>query len=160
MGAEERQLLAPKDVDGGNSIITVNVTNQLFLYDQTELKEAYFWDELADFLGVSHIPNIEFHSSAGAAKNHTLCEPYYDAFRAMMMPYSYELSVWLRQYFLPIARDPTRNDVRVANLDRLYRIVDDYARDPCDRLIRRHNGTYVLNSTFGRMLPAPTKATY
>jgi hypothetical protein len=152
---EERQLLAPNDVDGGFQLRNFNITNSIFLYEQTELQEKYVWDELAGFLGLSHIPNTKYHRSVGRGANHSLCDPEYDAFRAKLMPYSYELSMWLRRYFLPVANDPNRPDVRVANVERFAAITRSYTEDPCHRLIRTENGTYVLNATFGMMLPAP-----
>jgi hypothetical protein len=144
LSKEERQLLAPNDIDGGENLVNFNISNALFLYEQTELREGYLWKKMSDFLGVSHIPHRKFKGSAGHGRNYTLCSPHYDDFRAALMPYSYELSVWMLKYFLPVANDPNRPDVVVADVERLSGIVKSYADDPCDRLIRTVNGTFVL----------------
>jgi hypothetical protein len=153
---EERQLLAPHDVDGGKFLLNFNITNPIFLYDQTELREGYLWEELSEYLGVSHIPHRKFKGSVGQGGNFTLCDPHYDDFRSTLMPYSYELSKWLQRFFLPVAKNPQRPDVRVADVERLRTIVRGYTKDPCNRLVRTGNGTYVLNSTFGPMGPLTT----
>lgn len=141
---EERELLAPNDIDGGKNLANFNITNSIFLYEQTELRESYLWKGLSKFLAVSHIPNRKFQGSVGKGKNYTLCTPYYDDFRAALMPYSYELSEWMQKYFLPVAKDQHRPDVVVADVERLSAIVRTFADDPCDRLIRTVNGTYAL----------------
>jgi hypothetical protein len=146
---EERQWLAPNDSDGGDAFISYNITNWIFLYDQTQLRQGEsLWIELAKYLGVSHIPHARFKGSVGRGKNYTLCDSTYDDFRAKMMPYSYELSVWLQKFFLPIARDASRADVFVADVDNFTAIIKNYALDPCQRLIRMDNGTYILNASF------------
>jgi hypothetical protein len=141
---DERELLAPNDIDGGKNLVNFNISNSIFLYEQTELRESYLWKGLSKFLGVSHIPNHKFEGSVGKGKNYTLCIPSYDDFRAALMPYSYELSKWMQKYFLPVAKDQNRPDVVVADVERLSAIVRTFADDPCDRLIRTVNGTYAL----------------
>jgi hypothetical protein len=56
--------------------------------------------------------------------------------------------VWLQKFFLPIARDASRADVFVADVDNFTAIIKNYALDPCQRLIRMDNGTYILNASF------------
>jgi hypothetical protein len=151
LSEEERQFLAPNDVDGGKFLVNFNISNPIFLYDQMELREDYLWKELSHYLGVSHIPYLKFKGSVGKGKNYTLCDPLYDDFRSKVMPYSYELSTWLQRYFLPVAKNPNRPDVRVADVERLTTIVRSYTEDPCNRLVRTENGTYVLNNMFRQM---------
>jgi hypothetical protein len=150
---EERRFLAPHDIDGGKFLVNFNISNPIFLYDQTELREDYLWKELSEYLGVSHIPHRKFMGSVGHGRNFTLCDPLYDDFRSRLMPYSHEISTWLQRYFLPVADNPRRPDVRVANVERLTVIVRSYMEDPCKRLVRTGNGTYVLNSSFEQLQP-------
>ncbi|KAG7364413.1 hypothetical protein IV203_037615 [Nitzschia inconspicua] len=145
LSEDERQLLAPLDIDGGKNLISFNISNSVFLFDQTELRQGYLWKSLAQFLGVSYIPHSKFQGSVGHGKNYTLCEPHYDSFRSKLMPYSYEL--WMQKYFLPVAEDPNRPDVMVADAGRLSDILKSYLEDPCGRLTRTSNGTFVLKTT-------------
>jgi hypothetical protein len=148
---EERQWLAPHDLDGGDQIISLDIPNQIFVYDLTQLKEKTVWKELASFLRVSKIPQQQYQGAKG--KNLTqldLCHPNYDSFRAKMMPYSYELSVWLQQYFLPVARDPSRHDVVVANVDKIASIFETYKQDPCGRLVVKLDDSRIWNGSASR----------
>jgi hypothetical protein len=136
---EERTWLAPNDDDGGGRVISLGIPNDVFLYDQTQMRDEgqYFWNDLASFLRVSSLPDIDHHYSKGKNLQHLdICDPKYDAFRSWLMPYSYELSVWLQRYFLPLARDPPRTGVHVpGGVDRLSGIVESYQHDPCGRLV-------------------------
>lgn len=154
LSQEELQWLAPNDPDGGVNILELvqqnRVKNKLFLYEQTQLKnDPQFWKGLGRYLGVSHIPNIIYRGAKGKGLiENDICDPYYDYFRSQMMLSSYEMSVWLQNYFLPVARDPNRTDVVVANdnVDLLEQIFETYKLDPCNRLIREpSSGTYVLD---------------
>lgn len=156
LSEEERLFLAPHDFDGGKFLVNFNISNPIFLYDQTELREGYLWKELSEYLGVSHIPHRKFKGSVGHGRNYTLCDPLYDDFRSRLMPYSYDLSTWLQRYFLPVANNPSRPDVRVADVERLTTVVRSYTQDPCKRLVRTENGTYVLNYTLGSTTPVST----
>mmetsp|Transcript_13616 Transcript_13616/g.15154 ORF Transcript_13616/g.15154 Transcript_13616/m.15154 type:complete len:286 (+) Transcript_13616:281-1138(+) len=138
---EERQLLAPEDPDGGSQLLNGRITNQLFVYDQTQMNSkegANYWEELAKFLGVSHIPNESYHGSKGVfgGGNKTLCVDYYDEFRAKLMEHSYNMSIWLEEYFLPISLNPQRQDVTIINPNEFRTIIQSYKDDPCERLIR------------------------
>ncbi|KAG7351860.1 hypothetical protein IV203_007908 [Nitzschia inconspicua] len=133
---EERQWLAPKDFDGGDRIISLEIPNDIFIYELTKLQDGTMWEELAAFLRVSKIPKQNYHGAKGKHLSYlNICDAKYDDFRAMIMPYSYELSVWLLEYLLPVARDPTRNDVTVANIDSVAAIFETYKVDPCGRLV-------------------------
>lgn len=137
LSVEERQWLAPNDtIDGGMNLVNLDIPNRIFLYDQTELEHDYLWKGLADFLGVG--PTIPFHreehyhSSRGMAHEHDLCAERFDDYRTQqLLPYCCQLSHWLQTYFLPLAADPDRPDVMVANVDRLMEIVETYKVDPC-----------------------------
>jgi hypothetical protein len=144
---EERSLLAPNDPDGGlttNGLISWNVTNDIFVYDQTQLNEDYLWDGLASFLKLSKIPHAKKQLSKGRNKiNLDICDPMYDSFRAIMMKSSYEMSLWLEQYFLPVALNPNRTDVTIVNgpnNNEFLDIIQSYKLDPCERLILVRNG--------------------
>ncbi len=153
MTDEERQLLAPYDRDGGMNIRSNNIRNPIFLYDQTQLGEEYVWDEMANYLNIPNIPHDQYIGSHGInAKNETykvdlnLCVEEYDDFRALMMIYSYELAVWLQEYFIPLARDAGRTDVVIPRPDLFYNLTEGYKVDPCGRLVRTDDGDYELES--------------
>ena len=143
---EERKMLAPNDADGGENLRSSGIKNPIFLYDQQELSQDYVWEELAEYLGVNHIPHDKYQSSHPKRHDRNLdfCEEKYDDFRAMMMPYAYELSVWLQEYLIPVANDDGRDDVVIPRADSSFsKRVEDYKNDPCGKLIRSDNGTYV-----------------
>ncbi|KAG7354910.1 hypothetical protein IV203_004266 [Nitzschia inconspicua] len=156
---EERSWLSPQDADGGHRLHAWNISNPIFLYDQTQMKEDSYWSELADFLRVSHIPNTRYHGSKGREQTHkSLCDPEYDVFRSVMMPYSYEMSVWLLNYLVPVARDPSRNDVIIPSIDEFVEAVETYKEDPCNRLIRNDaNGAYILNPKLKELILPPPR---
>lgn len=143
----ERAFLAPFDADGGDAVRSQNVRNSIFLYEQTELNEDDFWDSLARSLEYPYptIPHDKRHSSHGKNKTRDytiniidVCEPKYDDFRITMMPYAYEMSRWICDYFV------ASPGVVVANETRFCSIVRNYEHDPCGRLVRLENGTYVV----------------
>ena len=143
---QERNLLAPGDPDGGENLFNSRAKNPIFVYDQTQMKEDSYWDELAAFLGLNYIPNEHYHSSHGQKSNSTLCSPFYDEFRSHMMEHSYNMSVWLEDYFLPLGLDPNRPDVVIANTTSFRELIQTYKSDPCQRLVRNDtNGRYQLD---------------
>jgi len=146
LSEDERKFLAPNDRDGGVSIKSMNIRNQIFLYEQSELDKDYIWDGLAKYLNVTSIPHDKYHGSHGKKKGRktNFCEGKYDNFRAMMMPYAYELSVWLESYFIPLAKVAS-SDVTIPNPEVFADLIKEYKNDPCGRLYRTNNGTYVLN---------------
>lgn len=105
---EERTLLGPNDPDGGNNLDNLKVRNPIFLYEQSMMNEEYMWEDLTAYLGANEtIPHDRRVSSHGQnrSKSINLCDGQYDNFRAMMMPIAYNVSVWLQEYFVPIAQD-------------------------------------------------------
>lgn len=147
LSSEERQLLAPNDPDGGMNVKNNNITNPIFLYEQEDLNEEYVWETLAKYLDVEYIPHDKYRGSRDEKAKTVFtdfCQDKYDSFRAMMMPNAYELSVWLQEYFLPVAMDDDRPDVIVPNATRMTELVDRYKYDPCGKLTRLKNGTYII----------------
>lgn len=138
----ERTLLAPNDRDAGNNIVSWNVTNDIFLYEQTELNSDILWEELASFLQVPRIRHDRFAKAGGftsIGENYTrmnICDAAYDDLRKQLMPYAHEMSRWVCDYFVPA------KDVVVADPERFCKIVRNYTHDPCGRLVRTENGTY------------------
>ena len=153
LSEEERQWLAPNYDDGGMNLFNANITNPIFLYDMTQMKsDVGFWNDIASFLGVSHIPNEEYRGSHGLRDREQLnmCGSVHDYLRSLIMKYSYELSMWLQLYFIPQTVS-NRNDVTIAggfnntNTNSFRKIIESYKYDPCERLIRRDSdGIYVL----------------
>ncbi|KAL7563196.1 hypothetical protein ACA910_014471 [Epithemia clementina (nom. ined.)] len=149
--AEERQLLSAKTYPnrGGMNLENHNISNPIFVYELTELNSDYVWDEMAKYLQFpGRIPHDKYESSHGIHKEFELnfCDAIFDNLRAMMMPDSYDLSTWLQNYFIPLARDPNRRDVVIPNPDRFNELVEAYKFDPCKRLVRLENGTFVLGT--------------
>ncbi len=145
----ERALLAPDDKDGGMKLTNRRIKNPIFLYELSEIGEDYMWDELATLLKV---PNIPHDIYKGSHKNRPpnrkrikICDAEYDDFRAMIMPYAYNMSSWFCDYLVPVAKNESQN-LHIANPDRFCEIVKDYVNDPCNRLSRLDNGTYTLRS--------------
>ncbi len=68
-----------------------------------------------------------------------------------MMLEAYDVSSWLQTYLLPVANNERRTDALIAKPDRLSELlVEDYKLDPCGRLIRLDNETYVLGQNFSQ----------
>ena len=76
LGSDELELLAPNDPDGGQQLLYGNITNPVFLYEQSQMNitamesagasetvgRIDYWEALAQFIGVSYIPNEHYHA--------------------------------------------------------------------------------------------------
>ena len=149
----ERMLLAPEDKDGGQKLTNHNITNPIFLYEMREMNEDYMWDKLAKVLKVPHIPH-DIHEGNNEKRKPSnvrinICDEEYDEFRAKIMPHAYNMSIWLCEYLVPVAKDRSRHDLIIADPDRFCDLVKTYAYDPCNRLVRYNNGTYGLGHNNG-----------
>lgn len=146
---DERELLAPNDKDGGMKLSNYNIQNPIFIYEMNQLQEEDMWDELATLLKVPYIPHDIYKgdkdSRTSSEYRIDLCEAQYDDFRAAILPHAYNMSKWFCEYLVPVAKDDSRNDVIIANPDSFCELVKKYGNDPCNRLIRIDNGTYVLS---------------
>lgn len=149
--AVERRWLAPKNAYGGKQLANHQVPNPVFLYEQTQLMDNATWDDLAEFLNVQQIENQVYHDSLppwprwGKRGQIDICNAQFDDLRALLMGIAYEMSVWLVEFFVPVARDPTRPDVVIANIDQFVARVLAYRQDPCNRLVRDDgDGVYRL----------------
>lgn len=157
LSTEERALLAPNDWDGGGNLVSNNITNPIFIYEQRELQMDYVWEDLAKYLSVPFISHQRKRTSRGHAKEQQkidICDDAYDAFRAIMMPYCRELSLWLLQYLIPVAKDQSRTDVVIPKPGVFASLVKEYENDPCGKLVRSTNGTYVLPNNAPLMIPS------
>lgn len=130
---------------GGENLANDKIINDVFLYDQTQLAGEAAWEDLADFLGMSVVEHDLFHSSRipherpwAKQARINICDDVYDDLRRLLLDISLEMSVWLMEYLLPVARDPNRADVVVADPNRFADIVMGYRKDPCRRLVRNH----------------------
>ena len=149
---KERELLAPDDIDGGMKLVNHQIKNPIFIYELSEIKSDDMWDTLAKLLQVPYIRHdkhqgnntarhIEKKKWAGTRLN--FCDAEYDDFRAYLMPHAYNMSSWFCNYLVPAAKDENIN-VYMTDPDRFCDLVRSYVEDPCDRLHRLDNGTYVL----------------
>lgn len=155
---EERQYLAPDQFYGGKQLENFNVSNPIFVYELSQMKDESFWDELADFLDIPAIPNDKYHGSHGHDRKWgdkymlDICDPQYDNLRKLMMPISYELFLWLDRFFRPVALDPSRRDVKVPNADKFFEKVGEFSKDPCGRLERQEDGSFDLITEYKKAL--------
>jgi len=133
--------------------------NPVFLFDSSQPKEEYFWQELSEFLRINRtdLPmegatagyktlgmglNKNEHIRTMMLRKDTIfdiCDPKHDFLRQELMPVSYTLHQWLTTYFLPVARDPNRKDVVIPNVDEFERIIETFKYDPCT------NSSYSIN---------------
>ena len=128
------------------------IPNHVFLFETTQGKEEYLYDELADFVGIdrSYMPplNVTFRSGIRRPHSVDLCDPAYDGIRKELMPISYSLSEWLLKYLVPaslvredlvIPTNKNKNNDNNNDGKDFVSIVKGYAEDPCkgpNRLIR------------------------
>eukprot|EP00521_Asterionellopsis_glacialis_P008979 CAMPEP_0195286080 /NCGR_PEP_ID=MMETSP0707-20130614/3672_1 /TAXON_ID=33640 /ORGANISM="Asterionellopsis glacialis, Strain CCMP134" /LENGTH=439 /DNA_ID=CAMNT_0040345673 /DNA_START=210 /DNA_END=1529 /DNA_ORIENTATION=+ len=165
--SEERLWLAPHDYDGGANLQQDNLQNRIFLYEQTTLNDDEVWTTLADYLQYDGtIPHDLVKTTRGRSQTPKLtnkiniCDAQYDELRKLFMPYAYEMSQWICNYFVPSDINVEHGHVVVANRDKFCSIVQNYQHDPCHRLVRLENGTYTLlhtnNSTFTTTTPTTT----
>ena len=152
LSTEERQLLSAKTypIGGGMNLQSHNISNSIFVYEMTELNKDYVWDEMAKYLQYPNdIPNSIYKGSHGKNKTKAIniCDQKFDDLRALLMPESYDLSTWLLKYFIPLSKDPNRNDVVIPRPENFRNLVEAYKFDPCKRLIRLENGTFVLKES-------------
>lgn len=145
LSSDERKWLASdNEVYGGEKVPNWNITNSVFLYEQTTLREPSMWDSLAQFLGmpeIRHDRTMGNHKDRKEKKKFTpntinICDAQWDDLRIELMLISYDLSRWLLDYFIPVARDANRPDVLVHDLDHFTEIVTAYQDDPCGKLER------------------------
>lgn len=160
---EERALLAPDRFYGGEALVSLDVQNPIFIYEQTQLKENDVWDEMAQFLRLPEIQHDKLHLSRGGVSlsgkqkaiigdveksRINICDAEYDDLRKIIMPVAHNVSVWFSEHFIPVARDVSREDVTVAGVDKFFKLVQDYTNDPCGRLVRKDDGNYELKPEY------------
>lgn len=147
---EERMLLSAKTypLRAGANLENHDIKNPVFLYEINELNEEYIWDALTEYLDLpevlSHDKYVSSHGKSNRIEDTDFCNEKFDEFRAVMMLESYDLSTWLQHYFIPLGEDDTKEDVIIPKPERLRELVEEYKYDPCERLIRLGNGTFVL----------------
>ncbi|GFH47283.1 hypothetical protein CTEN210_03758 [Chaetoceros tenuissimus] len=150
---EERKYLAVDDEDGGNAVKNDQVKNPVFLYDDLELTGEYFWESLAKYLGVDHIPHdlqqlkesrLDHDKELANVNSLDFCKNEYDDLRARLLSYSYEMATWLQLYWVPLASDESRADVAVADPTVFNGLLEEYKKDPCNKLVRSKTGKFVV----------------
>lgn len=150
---EERKYLAVDDEDGGNEVKNDQVKNPVFLYDDLELTSEYFWESLAKYLGVDEIPHdlqqlkesrLDHDKELANVKSLDFCKTEYDDLRSRMLSYSYEMAMWLQLYWIPLASDESRTDVAVANPSVFNALLQEYKKDPCNKLVRSKTGKFIV----------------
>ncbi|GFH47281.1 hypothetical protein CTEN210_03756 [Chaetoceros tenuissimus] len=148
---EERKYLAVDDEDGGNAVKNDQVKNPVFLYDDLELTGEYFWESLAKYLGVDHIPHdlqqlkesrLDHDKELANVNSLDFCKNEYDDLRARLLSYSYEMATWLQLYWVPLASDESRADVAVADPTVFNGLLEEYKKDPCNKLVRSKMGKF------------------
>lgn len=143
----ERQWLVQKK-DGDDEYPNVpnwNVTNPIFLYEQTTLRDDPVWDSLAQFLGMDSIRhdrtlgNATTKPKRGGGSMIRICDAEYDALRVPLLRSAYAVSRWLLEYLIPVAKNSARPDVVIHNVTEFAQIVQKYQDDPCGRLQRSYD---------------------
>jgi hypothetical protein len=101
---------------------------------------------MARYIGAESIRHDKRVNSHGKNRSmeYDFCEDRFDKFRAAMMPISFEVGTWLQKYFIPLAKNKSRTDVVIPNADKFFELVEKYKYDPCKKLKRLDNGTFVL----------------
>lgn len=146
----------PLDDDSHN----IGVPNNVFLYESSQGKEEYFYQDLADFVGIdrSRLPPLDkktHRTGIGlndekntkllkkADKTFDICSAEYDFLRQELLPISYTLREWLLRYMIPASKH--RKDLVIPNTDTFVNIIERFGEDPCDRLVRSDaDGEYYL----------------
>ena len=137
-----------------NSTGSVGVPNKVFLFDSSQGKKEYLYQELARFVNIDpdKLPPIhEVYKTAWSNQTDSkagqenlfvfnICLPKYEYIRKQLLPISYTLGRWLLDYFIPASYQ--RDDVTIPNVPAFAKFVQSYLQDPC-------NNTLVRNETDG-----------
>lgn len=153
---KERELLAPEDIDGGVNLVSNQIRNPVYLYEIGMMNEDYLWKDLSEYIDIFNNDTVIKNEKIAQARGKNLkataridiCDDVYDDLRGnYLMPISYNVSVWLTEYFIPLAKDENKLDVHIPNVDAFQEMVQAYKFDPCGKLDRRESdGTYVLST--------------
>lgn len=161
-----RDFPIPEDTGDGK----FGVPNKVFLFDSSQGKGEYLYQELARFVEIDRdrLPRVEqvysttwsgANATAAFDKNLTtttgdatttkksvgdfafdICLPKFEYIRKEILPMAHTLGRWLLDYFIPASHQ--RDDVTIANYTAFINLVQAYLEDPC-------NNTLVRNKTDG-----------
>jgi hypothetical protein len=141
------QLEKPPEFLKNRSLKSVGVPNDVFLFESSQGRNEYFYEDIAGFLGIERsllppLNNDTYKSGNGLnkksnAKNQdqnveifNICLPEFDYVRKELMPIAYTLQQWLLKYLIPAARK--RDDLVIPGIDTFERIVaETFGTDPC-----------------------------
>jgi len=128
------------------SLQSVGVPNDVFLFESSQGRDEYFYEDIAGFLGIERsllppLNNDTYKSGNGLnSKKATerqdnveifnICLPEFDYVRKELMPIAYTLQQWLLKYLIPAARK--RDDLVIPGIDTFETIVaETFGSDPC-----------------------------
>ena len=146
-----------KEYPIGNDPQKIGIPNKVFVFESTQGKNEYFYEELAKFVRIdrAQLPEINYRSGSGLNSNKKqieqseketfdICLPEFDYVRKELLPIAYTLKEWLLRYLIPASLQ--RDDLVIPNVTHFAEIVESFGRDPCsDRLVRNeNNGEYCL----------------
>ena len=146
-----------KEYPIGNDPQKIGIPNKVFVFESTQGKNEYFYEELAKFVRIdrAQLPEINYRSGSGLNNNKKqieqseketfdICLPEFDYVRKELLPIAYTLKEWLLRYLIPASLQ--RDDLVIPNVTHFAEIVESFGRDPCsDRLVRNKNdGEYYL----------------
>jgi len=146
-----------KEYPIGNDPQKIGIPNKVFVFESTQGKNEYFYEELAKFVRIdrAQLPEINYRSGSGLNSNKKqieqseketfdICLPEFDYVRKELLPIAYTLKEWLLRYLIPASLQ--RDDLVIPNVTHFAEIVESFGRDPCsDRLVRNENdGEYYL----------------
>ncbi len=152
----------PREYPFANNREKAGVPNEVFIFESSQGKEEYFYQDLAMFLEFDRarlpaldntiyrsgngLNSLQRSKMASADKGNSvdICLPQFDVIRKELLPISYTLGQWLKKYLIPASHQ--RNDLTIPNVTAFESIVETFARDPCqNRLVRNDDdGEYYL----------------
>lgn len=138
------------------------VPNSVFLFESSQGRHEYFYQELANFVEIDRgrlppLSSSTYRSGNGLNNNlksnlhqqdtenvFDICSPQWDDVRKEILPMSYTLGQWILKYLIPESRK--RDDLVIPNVTAFESIVETFGRDPCQgRLIRNDtDGEYYI----------------
>ena len=146
----ERQWIPP-ELDASQP----GVRNDIFPYDTDQLgdkdggRTEQLWSDLGRFIGYDGtIPHDLYHGSHGRNRGNPrtplidICDARYDPIRATLLEHGYQMANWICPYFVEKG-----DKVFVSSKDYLCELVSQYQVDPCNRLVRSGNETYVIKDS-------------
>ena len=135
MSDKEIKLLLSNDYKNDKRILTKSqyIRNPILLYEQQQPSEEYFWNDVCNYLYINRSSLPEMVDYTSDSQNKTLdemtshektkskkrkfniCHKDRDPLRKLLLPISYNIYIWLTEYFIPASKIK-KNDIYISNL--------------------------------------------